>query len=90
MRKLSGSEKQKSSLLSSLNVPEYSDLANPINDALLCPLQVYEPISDCSETVALKENPEFPVPKHPVVCCLFNNFTKLTCPTIIPTIAISG
>ena len=77
MRKLSGSEKQ--NLLSSLNVPEYSDMAttdiaNALNDAPLSPLQDCEPICDCSETVPLEENPVFPeVPIHRV----YNNLQPL-------------
>lgn len=49
VRKLSGSEKQTSSLPSCLIVPEYSnmattaDVANAINNALLIPLQDNEP-----------------------------------------------
>ena len=73
VRKLSGSEKQNSCLLSRLNVPEYSnmattaDVANGINNALLSPLQYYEPLSECTETVALEENPVFlELPTHRV------------------------
>ena len=50
---------------SCLNVPEHSnmastaDVANAINNALLSPLQDYEPISEFTETVALEENPVF-------------------------------
>ena len=80
VRKLSGSEKQNSSLLSCLNVPEYSnmattaDVANAINNALLSPLQDYEPISEFTETVALEENPEFlELPTHRV----YNNLKHL-------------
>ena len=71
VRKLSGSEKQNSSLLSCLNVPEYSnmtttaDVANDINNALLSPLQDYESISWFTEIVALEEDPVFlELPTH--------------------------
>jgi len=36
-----------------------ADVATAINNALLSPLQDYEPISEFTETVALEENPVF-------------------------------
>ena len=36
-----------------------ADIANAINNALLSPLQDYEPVSEFTETVALEESPVF-------------------------------
>lgn len=66
IKKLSGTKKDNSSLLCSLNVPQYNnmshpEIANDINQALLEPLQVFEPL-DRESTAAvlpLEENPEF-------------------------------
>ena len=64
--KLSGAKNQNSNLFCSLNVPQYTDksrreIANAINDALLEPLQTFQPL-DCETNdmfLPLKENPVF-------------------------------
>ena len=65
INKLSGAKKQNSNLLCSLNVPLYTGksprkIANAINDALLEPLQTFQPL-DCKTNMFLhlEENPVF-------------------------------